>query len=272
MTKRVDFSRYSSIRIGPVAEVALIERADEAGEGFIIGSANNILVGPHHPPLCMLSKRFDRIHEAGGVLVVGAATPSGKLVSYCKKNDIADFEFLSRLPGTLGGIVKMNAGLKAYEIFNHLHSVVTSRGVFLKEQIDHGYRFAQIDGLILEARFTLNKGFISGRLQEFQTMRSNQPSEPSAGSCFKNPPGDYAGRLIESVGLKGSRIGAMAFSDVHANFLVNLGGGTFDDALSLIMLAQKRVYEANGIWLQNEVIVVDERFTGMNSLLLDPNF
>ena len=83
-------------------------------------------------------------------------------------------------------------------------------------------------------------------------MRSNQPNTPSAGSCFKNPHADFAGRLIEAVGLKGHRVGGMEFSTIHANFLVNADNGTFDDALFLIQEAQKRVYEQFGIWLENE--------------------
>jgi UDP-N-acetylmuramate dehydrogenase len=90
-------------------------------------------------------------------------------------------------------------------------------------------------------------------------MRDNQPDDPSAGSCFKNPPGDAAGRLIQEAGLKGYRIGDMAFSEQHANFLVNLGEGTFEDAISLIRLAQKRVEESTGILLELEIIIIDKR-------------
>ena len=105
----------------------------------------------------------------------------------------------------------------------------------------------------------------------FKQIRSNQPSNPSAGSAFKNPQNDFAGRLIEMVELKGYRIGGMAFSDIHANFLVNLGNGTFDEALTLIQLAQQKVYEKEGIWLQNEVIVIDNRYMGEKSPLKHPS-
>ncbi len=84
-------------------------------------------------------------------------------------------------------------------------------------------------------------------------MRSNQPSTPSAGSCFKNPQGDYAGRLIEAVGLKGEKIGNMEFSTVHANFLVNLGEGTFEEAKFLIDLAKEKVLATFDISLQEEI-------------------
>lgn len=91
-------------------------------------------------------------------------------------------------------------------------------------------------------------------------MRQNQPSTPSAGSCFKNPQGDYAGRLIEAVGLKGLRVGAMEFSKEHANFLVNHGGGTFDDAIYLIKEAQRRVLNEFGVLLECEIAILDTNY------------
>ena len=88
-------------------------------------------------------------------------------------------------------------------------------------------------------------------------MRANQPSTPSAGSCFKNPEGDYAGRLIEAVGLKGKKVGNMEFSTQHANFLVNHGNGNFEDALTLINEAQKKVFEEFGRKLELEIVILD---------------
>ena len=99
-------------------------------------------------------------------------------------------------------------------------------------------------------------------------MRSNQPSTASAGSCFKNPKGDYAGRLIEAVGLKGVLKGDMCFSQEHANFLVNNGAGTFEEAIHLIQEAQKRVYAAFDIWMECEIIVLDERYMNDTSPLI----
>lgn len=86
--------------------------------------------------------------------------------------------------------------------------------------------------------------------------RAAQPKEPSAGSCFKNPSGDYAGRLIEAVDLRGARRGGAAFSDKRANFLVNLGGASFDDAIALIGEAKRRVLESFNIALELEIKVV----------------
>ena len=217
-----------------------------------------MLIGDNPPPLAMLSKKFDYIKIEENLLKIGAATPSGKIASFCKKHDIGGFEFLSHLPGKLGALVKMNAGLKEFEIFNNLLEVVTCRGILSKEEIDFGYRYANIDTIILEASFRLQKGFDGSKVAMFRQMRSNQPKECSAGSFFKNPPGDYAGRLIESVGLKGKRFGNMGWSEMHANFLVNYGGGTFKEAMELVCEAEKRVYEKFDIPLEREVIVVGE--------------
>lgn len=258
--KQIDFARYSSIRVGPVADVYMIEDDTYPEDAYLIGSANNLLVGPQHPPLMKLSKTFDYIRIEDDELRIGAATPGGKIVSFCKKHDIANFEFMAHLPGTLGGMLQMNAGLKEYEVFNYLDWIRMKKGVLRKEQIDHGYRTTDIDDVVFEAGFKIEKGFDASKIDMFRKMRSNQPKEASAGSCFKNPPGDYAGRLIEAVGLKGHRIGDMQFSEVHANFLVNHGQGTFEEAMELILLAEERVKEATGISLEREIIVVDRRY------------
>lgn len=254
-TKVVDFSKFSSIRIGPAVEVALIEDDVVAQGCAIIGSANNVLIAPNPPPLMMLSKQYDFIRIENNRLIIGAATPGGKVVSFCKKNNIAHFEYFSKLPGTIGGMIKMNAGLKEFEIFNYLLAVRTSAGWIPKEAIEYGYRKTSISEVVFEAAFELHEGFSSERLEMFAQMRSNQPNDASAGSCFKNPPGDYAGRLIEAVGLKGVRRGNMAFSEVHANFLVNYGGGSYEDAVSLIQEAQQKVLETFGIALQCEIVI-----------------
>lgn len=258
-TKTIDFSKFSSIRIGPSVEVALIENDIVPEKHLIVGSANNVLISPTPPPLMILSKEYDFIRLEADGLHIGAATPGGRVVSFCKKNDIAHFEYLSKLPGTLGGMIKMNAGLKEYEIFNHLIAIRTMSGWKQKNEIEFGYRKTSINEVVFEALFEAQSGYSNERYEMFSQMRSNQPSDPSAGSCFKNPPGDYAGRLIEAVGLKGKHVGAMAFSNVHANFLVNTGGGTYNDALVLIHEAQKRVKEQFNIDLQCEIVLIDQK-------------
>ena len=255
--KDINFSKYSSIKIGTTLNVALLEECNSSFEDYyLIGSCNNVLIGTEPPPLMMLSKKYDYIKIEDGVLKIGGSTPSGKVASFCKKNDITNFEFVSHLPGKLGGLIYMNAGLKEYEIFNNLVNITTCSGIKQRDEINYGYRFTDINEPILEAAFELSHGFDEIKVEMFKKMRSNQPSTPSAGSCFKNPEGDYAGRLIEAVGLKGKRIGEMEFSKVHANFLVNHGNGTFEDAIHLIQEVQKRVYKNFEIQLECEIVLL----------------
>ncbi len=201
----------------------------------------------------MLSKDFSYIKEAEGYIEIGAAMPTGRIVSYAKKHDIAGFEFCAKLPGTLGGMLAMNAGVKSYEIFNILHSIQINGEWIEKDKIAYGYRFAKLNGIATAARFETKKGYSQKLLETLLHLRNNQPSNPSAGSAFKNPPDDAAGRLIEAVGLKGFRKGDMAWSEIHANFLVNLGEGKYEDAVYLLEHAKEKVYEKFGIRLQEEL-------------------
>jgi len=257
-TKLINFSSFSSFKIGPSLEVAILDECNSFNsEYYLIGSCNNILIGDNPPKLITLSKKYDYIKIQEGLLKIGAATPSGRIASFCKKHNIANFEFLSHLPGKLGGLIYMNAGLKEYEIFNNLIDITLCSGIKLKEDVEYGYRFSNINEPILEASFELSYGYDLQKVAMFKKMRSNQPSTPSAGSCFKNPEGDYAGRLIEEVGLKGKKVGAMEFSIEHANFLVNHGGGNFKDALSLIREAQKKVFDKFQISLECEIVILN---------------
>jgi len=255
--KTINFSKYSSIKVGQSTEVMMLERGDVVPKGrYLIGGANNLLVSPNPPPLMMLSKDFAFIEQKDAYLTIGAAMPTGRIVSYVKKNDIAGFEFCAKLPGTLGGMLAMNAGVKEYEIFNILHSIEIDGQWILKEEIEHGYRFANLGGVATAAKFKVLKGFDTDLLASLKVLRSNQPHNPSAGSAFKNPDNDHAGRLIEAVGLKGMRKGGMQWSEVHANFLVNLREGTFEDATYLIDLAKKKVLETFDVVLKEEIKIL----------------
>jgi len=255
--KTIDFSKYSSIKIGPFIQVNIIDEIKEENNSYtIIGGANNLLVSPNPPKLAKLSKKFDYIKEENGYLLIGSATPSGKVISYCKKNDIGGFELLQKLPGLMGGIVKMNAGLKEHEIFNNLIAIKTAKGYINKKDINFSYRHTEINGIVYEAVFKKEGSFNQKLFNYFEDLRKNQPTLPSAGSCFKNPPNDYAGRLLQECELKGYRVGGIGFSEKHANFLVNYGNGTFEDAMNLINLAKKRVQEKFCIELELEIVVV----------------
>jgi len=254
--KTIDFSKFC-IKVGQPTEVLMIERGDDIPNSrVIIGHANNLLVSPNPPPLMALSKDFSFIELNNNILTIGCATPTGKILSFAKKNNLAGFEFISKLPGSLGGMIAMNAGVKSYEIFNILDAIKIDNRWIPKEEIEYGYRFAKLNGVVTEARFQVSSGFDKSLLAELINLRSNQPKIPSAGSAFKNPEGDYAGRLIDAVGLKGVKKGAMGWSDVHANFLVNYGGGVFEDAKYLIDLAKGRVFDEFGIILKEEIKIL----------------
>jgi len=256
-TKKIDFSKFSSIKIGPKVEVSVIEQCDEAiSNGFLIGKANNLLVSNNPPPLMILGKSYDFLQIEEDTLIVGCATRTNKLLRFAKKNDISNFEFIAKLPGTIGGMVAMNAGVKSYEVFNIIKEIEIDGTWIKKEDIEYGYRFAKLGGIARKVKFILEKGYNDILKEELLKLRANQPQEASAGSFFKNPDNDYAGRLIEAVGLKGKRVGNMAFSEVHANFLVNLGGGTYEEAIELANLAKDLVFKEFSVQLKEEVKVI----------------
>ena len=253
--KTIDFSKYSSIHIGPTVDVLVINEIADYSDYQIIGRANNLLVSNTPPKFAILGEEFDYIRLKGDKLYVGCATTSGKLLTYTRKNDIANLEFLAKLPGNLGGLVKMNAGLKSWEVFNYIDKIKTKDGYIDKKDINYSYRHTQIDTVVYEVVFNVEYGFCKEKLKEFNKMRDNQPQMASAGSCFKNPQGDFAGRLIQEVGLKGFKKGDMAFSEVHANFLVNHGNGNFEDAIYLIDEAKNRIKEQFNIEIQEEIVI-----------------
>ncbi|TLD96043.1 UDP-N-acetylmuramate dehydrogenase [Helicobacter jaachi] len=264
-TRLINFATYSSLKIGSTLEVSLIQTLQDATFAHlqnltIIGQANNLLISPTAQHLAMLDKNFayikDCYEDSQHLIEIGGAYSSGRIFHYFKAHNLSGAEFLQALPGSLGGLVKMNAGMKRYEIKQLIHSVNINGEWHNIESIPMNYRDSGINGVILAARFYKNIGFNDELQKMFNVLRKAHPKEPSCGSCFKNPKGDFAGRLLESVGLKGYSIGDAAFSQKHANFLINKGNATFADAISLIELAKKRVFEASGITLACEVCIV----------------
>lgn len=255
--KTIDFSTFSSIHIGQKTEVLMIEKEDIIpNDREIIGHSNNTLISPNPPKLMILSKEFSFINVKDNILTIGCATSTGKIFSFAKKHNIKGFEFLFQLPGSLGGLIAMNAGVKEYEIFNILDSIKINNQWIKKESIEYGNRFANLHGVVTEVRFKIQKGFNQHQVEKILKFRSNQPKKPTLGSTFLNPPNDYAGRLIEAVGLKGYQYGAVQWSAIHANFLVNHGNGTFKEAMTLIELAKERVYKKFNIHLVEEIKIL----------------
>lgn len=256
ITKSINLAKFSSIKIGGILQANYIE--DEKLDNIhpLIGGANNVLVSESIKEVYLLSKVFDYIKIEDGLLKIGGATPSGKIVNFCKKNNISNFEWMYSLPATLGGMVKMNAGVKEYELFNYLKEIKTSKGYTPKKDIDFGYRWSKIENIIYEGVFEIKNGFNQTLVNKFANFRANQPNIASAGSCFKNHKNHFAGEVIEKVGLKGYKIGNMGFSEVHSNFLVNYGNGVFKDAIALIDLAKNEVKKKFDFILEEEIIII----------------
>ena len=251
----IDFSKYSSVKIGATHDVAVLDEICDF-DGVVVGKACNLLVSQNAPKLGILGENFDYIYIENGLLHIGAKTSARKIFEFSKKHDIKGFELCASVPGCLGGLLKMNAGLKGASIIDYLVSVLSSNGFVSRQNCGFEYRKSDIKGVIFGASFRAQKGFDEGLVRAFDEARKNQPKGASFGSTFKNPSGDSAGRLIEAVGLKGFKIGGCEFSSKHANFLINCGGGSFDDALALINLAKKRVFESFGIQLEEEVVIL----------------
>ncbi|MGL2602288.1 UDP-N-acetylmuramate dehydrogenase [Helicobacter pylori] len=253
----IDFSRYSSVKIGVPLKVSVLENDDEISqEHQIIGLANNLLIAPSVKNLALLGKNYDYICDQGECIEIGGAANASKIFNYFRANDLEGLEFLGQLPGTLGALVKMNAGMKEFEIKNVLESACINGEWLEKEALGLGYRSSVFNGVVLRARFKKTHGFREGVLKACQSMRKSHPKLPNFGSCFKNPPNDYAGRLLEGVGLRGYCLKRVGFAKEHANFLVNLGGAGFEEALDLIELAKTRVLQEYGIHLEEEVKIL----------------
>ncbi|RAX58220.1 UDP-N-acetylenolpyruvoylglucosamine reductase [Helicobacter monodelphidis] len=261
----IDFSRYTSIRIGAKHSVEVIHSLTPKENRQILGHGFNLLVAPSASHLAILGQEFSTIEELPHHLLrVGANLSGPRLFSYAKKHNLNGFEMLSHLPGSVGGLITMNAGmslqqdgqLKRYEISQILEGIYTQQGFIHSCELEFDYRYSNIPDIIYYAVFRQEKGLDETLIKHFQAIRKRQPKEPSCGSAFKNPQGDFAGRLIESVNLKGVHYGDMCFSPQHANFLINCGRGTFEEADSLLKEAQRRVFQEYGISLEKEVVII----------------
>jgi UDP-N-acetylmuramate dehydrogenase len=207
--------------------------------------------------------------ESGETLTLNAGAPNPRLPARAHARGLVGMEFIAGIPGTLGGAVAMNAGTRIGEMKDVVSRVelaaAEGAGFVPASHLAFGYRSARIPAgaVVTRVEFRLRRGDVAAsaaaRKSDRDRRASTQPLDrPTFGSTFTNPPGDFAGRLIEAVGLKGHRIGNAAWSEVHANFVVNLGGATAADVVALMRLARSRVRERLGIVLETEVRLVGE--------------
>lgn len=230
-----------------------LESALDSMQWRIIGKANNLLVSPNARNLAILGDSFNYISCNEDYIEIGASVNSLQAFLFFKKNNLCGLEFLKNLPGNIGALCNMNAGMKQYEMSQSLKSLNINGEWIDLEQAKLLYRKRDSGGVIFAARFHKKLGFRYDLLPLFSQMRKTHPKDPSCGSCFKNPTNDYAGRLLELAGMKGYFINNVGFSMQHANFLVNRGGAIYEDALRVIELAKEKVYNASGIRLECEV-------------------
>ena len=283
-------ARYTSARIGGAAEfLAGADSADELAEQvrtawqlgiktFILGGGANVLVSDAgFRGLVIVNRaRGVEFHERDEVVMARAESGVnlGVLARMCVVRGLSGLEWAATVPGTIGGAVYGNAGAHRGDIASSLRmaEILQHDGTvreWSNEEMQFGYRTSALKGqrnghyfVVLAAELALTRGSppaLQAKVDEFVGQRKKtQPPGASIGSMFKNPPGDYAGRLIEAAGLKGKRIGSAEISTLHANFFVNLGDGRASDVFALIHLAHDAVKAKFGVDLELEVELVGE--------------
>lgn len=277
-------ARRTTLRVGGPADVyvepaseedlsRLLGLAAERGLPWVLlGRGSNLLIrdgGIRGLVICLAQPGFSRIELAGERLRCGAGARLKSIVAEARRHHLGGLEFLEGIPGSLGGAMRMNAGAMGSWLFDVTESVrfmdrsgrAHERGA---GEVQSGYRgcpFFQVHialGAVLRGQAAAPE-VIAERLAGFSRRRwESQPAAPSAGCIFKNPATIPAGKLIDELGLKGTRVGGAVVSDVHGNFIVNEGQATAADVLNLIELIRSRARAARGIELETEVEILGE--------------
>lgn len=246
----------------------VLRRAAEGAVPFtLLGMGSNVLVADGGYPgyVLRLEGDFLKITVDGPVLEAGGGAALGGACAAAARAGLSGLEAISGIPSSIGGAVRINAGAYGGEIFDVLEStrLVARTGearTAAAADIPHGYRWSLLcdsGEIVASARLRLapaSKEDIAGRTRTVaEKRRGALPSEPNAGSVFKNPPGDHAGRLIEACGLKGARAGQAEISERHANVIVNRGGASAADVLALMYRMRDAVRDTFAITLSPEV-------------------
>jgi UDP-N-acetylmuramate dehydrogenase len=286
--KRVQFecsmSKFTTFQVGGKAEAlyeacnlenlqAVIAYLNRENIGYLVlGRGSNLLVKDEglEGVVIHLGGSLANIREEsrnGLDILAGAGLPLIDLLAYCRASGLGGLEFLAGIPGTVGGAVAMNAGAFGKEAGDRVMEVhiVTANGdmdVRDRSGLKFSYRGLQLEkgSVIIASRLRIDletQEIVAKRIAGYLKKRKeSQPLEyPSAGSVFKNPPNDFAGRLVEQVGLKGKKIGGAMISKKHANYIVNTGGATAKDIIGLMNLVRQKVKKETGIELEPEIQV-----------------
>ncbi len=276
-------ARHTSFKIGGPADLLVVPedvgdlraalafaRSQQIPVRVLGGGSNTLVRDGGIRGMVVVLSAFQELAREDNEVTAGAGVRVSRLLAFCSRQGLGGIEILSGVPGTVGGAVWGNAGAWGGATADHLVRVqlVTREGVermLAREVIPFRYRFSGFPegAVITRATFALVPGNPTAIRQQISRwlVRRNatQPVEfRSAGSIFKNPPRDYAGRLVEAAGVKGTRIGGAMISEKHGNFFVNLGGARAADVLALVALAQERVRATAGVDLEPEIQVVGE--------------
>lgn len=278
-------SSHTTFKIGGPADYLVLPASTEevaavlaAAEEYhvpvtVLGNGSNVLVRDKgiRGLVLKFGETLGHIRHVGTTVVAGAGAALGDVVRYGASQGLIGLEFAVGIPGSIGGAVFMNAGAYEGEVGCMVAAVtaVSPSGHlkrFTHGEIAFGYRdsiFQHNECIICEVELKLavgDKEAIARQIDEYTHKReAKQPIEkPSAGSTFKRPPGHFAGTLIEQAGLKGCKFGGAQVSEKHAGFIINAGGATATDVLSLIKEVQRQVNAKYGVKLQPEVRIIGE--------------
>ena len=275
-------AKRTTLRVGGPAEI-YVEPATELELAAIVlfcsehdvsrmmlGRGSNLLIRDGGIPGVVISLShpfFSRIELADGKLICGAGARLKSVAIEARRNLIGGMEFLEGIPGSVGGALRMNAGAMGSQMFAIVERIrfMDSRGNICEattSEIQHEYRNCPLFKTHIALGATLKgapgeREAIEKLMNECSRKRwSSQPAAPSAGCMFKNPETVPAGKLIQELGLKGTRVGGAVVSDVHGNFIVIEGNATATDVLKLIDLIQAKALHERGIELRTEVEIV----------------
>jgi UDP-N-acetylmuramate dehydrogenase len=284
--QHVPLARYTSARIGGPADLlitatsadelaAIATTVWELGREFVLlGGGSNVLIGDRGIRGVTILNRAKavgfnegeqpKVYAESGVVL-------SNLANRCALKGLAGLEWAATVPGTVGGAVYGNAGAFGGDVARTLLSAdvltPTGRERWNTDKLGYGYRTSILKrgerrAVILGAELRLEAGDpveIAAKIAEFsESRKATQPPGASMGSTFKNPPDDYAGRLIEAAGLKGSRIGSATISTMHGNFIITHEQTRAADVRALIQLVKKAVSEKTGVDLELEIELVGE--------------
>jgi len=286
MLRDEPMSRHASWRAGGVAQrvyqpadladLQTFLRRTPADEPLLaVGLGSNLLVrdGGFRGTVLLLLGGLAELRREGDLIYAQAGVAGAKLARFAATNHLCGAEFFVGIPGTLGGMLAMNAGCYGGETWQKVVRVqVLARGGELLErapqEYEIGYRHVALrkanEEFFVGAWLKLEQGDAEAARQQIKALMekrsASQPLQlPNCGSVFRNPPGDHAARLIESCGLKGKRIGGAQVSEKHANFIVNLGGASAADIEDLIGEVRATVLRQTGVELHTEVRIAGEK-------------